>query len=763
MLAAAIATAAALLAVPAATSASTASDPCTPLAASNNFFRGTASTAAVVSAAEVFACYSSFSVNQATRTSQVDILKQYFALYPYLDIAKASTSPYFNSSVNLYSALDSLASDNTIDTEFGFYTAVAKLIASLNDAHLVYYSYCFLAGEFAQPFVIDANYSTAGSPPKVYIRAPFTSGSALLSSATSDYTSLVSAFTSFWRSHLPADVNTYTGYTIKTINGVDAVTFIQRFADEWAGVSHVPEARFNYFMPSTSWNSSGSSFSFSDGSIYLLRMVPSDLPMNLTYVLSSPVGETVTLSNIPWAAYVNALGSFTDRNSYYQTNCVDSSDARSTPSEPSALAVGLPTAQLGESLRIPKTSHFSFTLDGTEYALSSLHSSKLAAASKASVPSFDISLPVVSDAHGAFYMLDNTTGVWVLPTFEPVGNLQSSLNSMVTTMTSGLTSLQDYGASKLIIDASGNSGGIMCVGTLFLEYLMSNPYPVSYDMLLSDSMATLVKYADYSTNVSSNASLFSTSGLVAHTSARSGILANTESLTRGGSTSTYSDKFDYDCTAFSRYYANLPALKTGWSANAIFLVTDGYCGSTCAQFVRALRDDYGVTAFTYAGSSGTAFQPSAFEGGSVGSYAQVVAAAQAIQAGVPASLLAGATALPNASLPLPVTGTLPIWEAYSRSGAGGYAAPAEWVPEPAERWLAVADRSNRSAVWVAAAAAAGSPTNSGRGSATPTLSATATSTSAAAAAALLRQPGTGASLLASVAAAAALMLVALLL
>ncbi|KAJ1559458.1 hypothetical protein HK405_010562, partial [Cladochytrium tenue] len=596
MLAAAVATVAAVLAAPAATSASTASDPCTPLAASNNFFRGTSSTAAVVSAAEVFACYNSFSVDQATRTSQVDILKQYFALYPYLDIAKSSTSPYFNSSVDLYSALDSVASDGTIDTEFGFYTAVAKLIASLNDAHLVYYSYCFLAGEFAQPFVIDANYSTAGSPPNVYIRAPFASGSALLSSATSAHTSLASAFTSFWSSYLPADASTYTGYTIKTINGVDAVTFIQQFADEWAGVSHVPEARFNYFMPSSAWNSSGSSFSFSDGSIYLLRMVPSDLPMNLTYVLSSPAGETVTLSDIPWAAYVNALESFTDRNSYYQANCVDSSDARSTPSEPSALAVGLPTAQLGESLRIPKISHFSFTFDGTEDALSSLHSSKLAAASKASVPSFDISSPVVSDAHGAFYMLDNTTSVWALPTFEPVGNLQSSLDSMVSTMTSGLTSLQDYGASKLIIDLSGNSGGIMC-------YLMSNPYPLPYDIRLSDSMSTLLKYAEYSTTVSSNASLFSTSGLVAHTSASSGILANTESLTRGGSTSTYSDKFDYDCSAFSKYYASLPALTTGWSANTIFLVTDGYCGSTCAQFVRALRDDYSIAAFTYGGSS----------------------------------------------------------------------------------------------------------------------------------------------------------------
>ncbi|KAJ1539563.1 hypothetical protein HK405_012754, partial [Cladochytrium tenue] len=585
----AIAIAAVALSASAASTAA-ASDPCVALAASNDFMNARNSTAAVVTGAQ------------------------------------SSGSPYYSSNVDLFATLDTIAANDSITTEFDFHTQVEAAIASLNDAHSSYYPSCFLTSRLLQPFVIDAKYK-AGSAPTIYIRDTVISGSSLLGGITTTAVGqLKSLLTSTWKSAITADPATYVNYTIKSINSVDAVAYIQAAADYWVGASHSPETRFNFYMPTTKWNSTTSSFTFSDGTIYRRLSVPSTLDLLWTYELESPAGDAVTLSNIPWAGYVMENKNFTGNASYYQAFCTTAGSA-----SPQAAANG------------------AFGASGFTTAIR-------ANAAFAAITGFSLSAPLVSDSVSAFYILDDgVTGVWVLSAFEPTDLTNTGLSTMVGTITSGLKALESGGAELLIIDTTGNPGGFLCLGTFVVNYLMGAAWSIEYDARLSATMAALTQYASNPT-VAADAALFSALQVVPVQG--TSILDNTSTYTRGGSTSTYSGKFGLNCSAFDVYTASQPPLSHGWSANAILLVSDGHCGSTCAEFTRALRDAYGVRAAVTGGSSGAAFQPSAFEGGSVGSLAAIQT--QALQIYSFSSAPANATATwPINPLPLAASGSLP--------------------------------------------------------------------------------------------------------
>ncbi|KAJ1552240.1 hypothetical protein HK405_012103, partial [Cladochytrium tenue] len=710
-----------------------AADVCAAMAASNNYASGLSSTLAIVTGSDVLSCYNSFTIDSTTRQNQITYLKQYFNLYPYLDIAKSSSSPLFSSNVDLFATLDAIASNSSITTEYDFQTQVQAAITSLNDAHSSYYPSCFLSARLMQPFIIDAKFTT-GSAPTIYIRDSFVNGSNFLGgSTTSGATQFKAALNSAWSTATNGDPSTYAGYTVSKINGMDAVAYIQKVADYWSGISHSPETRFNYYMPSTQWSSSASAFNFVDGTLYRIVSIPYNMDWYWNYELTSPTGTTVTLSQVPWAGYVMATNTFADAATYYSNNCQSSSTTSGSASKLSAgnkLLSGSASAIFEENgLKFrtkPTTSHNGITLDA-DVALAT-HNKHLTAATlrldaeTKVAATFSLSNPLVGDGMSAFYMLDDgVTGIMVLGAFEPATTTDAAISAAIGTITSGLTALESAGASKLIIDLTENGGGVICIGAFLLNYLMNQPVTPLYDVRLSTEFASLMTYAD-SPAIKDTVSLISESGMLPI--GGGSIMDSTYTYTRGGVTATYSDKFYLNCTAFSAMSSSLPTLSKGWSPNAIFLLSDGFCGSTCAEFTRMMRDEYGVKTMVTGGSTGAVFQPSSFEGGSVGSFSDVTSEAQEVYTYSTVTTSEAAT-WPMNSLPLPVQGTLPLWESYSPQGTGGLDNPVEWMPEPAEILLDVSDTLDKAAVWAAAAKAAGSPTNSGKSAGTTQTSASA--------------------------------------
>ncbi|KAI9354348.1 hypothetical protein DFJ73DRAFT_775887 [Zopfochytrium polystomum] len=294
---------------------------------------------------------------------------------------------------------------------------------------------------------------------------------------------------------------------------------------------------------------------------------------------------------------------------------------------------------------------------------------KAAASSKSfGEAAFSISSPLVSDGTSAFYQLDADTGVWALTALKPESTTNAAITSMMATAAGGL--------KALIIDTTGNDGGLICAGVAMLQMLFPSATPLPFDVRLSKAMAAFVQYADSTPALRQQGTVFSTSDLVSQNSRSSNILSAVRAIARGGKTSSYSDRFDLSCAVFANPFApaSLPKLSKGWSPDAISLVSDGRCGSMCAEMTR---------------SSGAAFQPSSFEGGSVASFEKIAADAAAIvaSANTAAAAFAGVA--------------VPCGAAAVRDGE------LACLGIPAEALLPVEDITDRAAVWKAAAAAMG--------------------------------------------------------
>jgi hypothetical protein len=138
-------------------------------------------------------------------------------------------------------------------------------------------------------------------------------------------------------------------------------------------------------------------------------------------------------------------------------------------------------------------------------------------------------------------------------------------------------------------------------------------------------------------------------------------------------------------------------LNRGWAPANIAIVSNGFCGSTCGQFVRTMRDSLNIQSFTYGGPSGnTPLQPTSFEAGSVATFSDLSTVNLAKNSTSP---------LPSDSpgfLPLPVTGGVAIWQSFSpkdQNDKNLQHVPIEFIPKPAEKHLNGMATTDPVAIW----------------------------------------------------------------
>ncbi|KAI9366056.1 hypothetical protein DFJ73DRAFT_907589 [Zopfochytrium polystomum] len=709
-------------------------DPCAAMAAAQAWITGASSTVHILTGQEVIDCYSSFSIDAATRKAQVDVLKRSFELYPYADVAKSSASPYYASNVDIIALLDAAASNDALNTEFAFQNQIINNLNSLYDAHVAYSPSCFSVATLMQPFILGANH-TDGKPPTIYVKSSIVNAAFFTSASSAVATKLGNAISAYF-----GDVTQYIGLAVTSINGSPPVDFLQKIADS-QGFSKNPQSRFNRVVARPSYVQGA--HLIDAGSYVISSAITADMAKSVVYELAGPSGTLNVTA--PWGGFAIAATSFTGRDSYYQAFCASSGAA--TPATP-----GGTTAKVGSllpSIKSPVPNqhilkrpvdvtkivrNYNFHIDSVNSRIDTALSAKdLGIVSKA----IDLNTvkPLVSDEVSAFYMLDDTTGVWLWSSISPTTST-GTFESLLSTIPAGLTALEKAGATKLIIDTQGNGGGFMCISAATLQYLFNDGIKMlNYDMRLSASASAILKNADISAALSEASGRLSLVGDIPITSGAKSPLDNPQTITRGGVQGTYTDKFYLDCSDGAKGLAALPTLTKGWSTNAIFLLSDGTCGSACGMFTRAARDQFKVKSFVVGGSQGTVFQPTAFEGGNVINFTEIAVTTQQIVklASIDTTNL---PLMPTKLFPLPVDGQIPTWDSYSQYSTVGLGYPAEWVPENADALLSVTDPSDRVAIWLAAAAAAGNPTNSGKapsptGTSGPSATGTTTPKSAA--------------------------------
>ncbi|KAI8613920.1 hypothetical protein BC830DRAFT_427525 [Chytriomyces sp. MP71] len=369
----------------------------------------------------VEACFNSFpEIKAADKEAQISTLKKYFELYPYRLIAANSSAPSYTSNVDLFAQLDAIASDASVTTEFELHNAIKLQLNKLNDGHVTYAPQCFSNFVYMQPFNLLPVYTSNGE-----IAVVVDSWSI---SQTSRFWQPV--FKGFWGSLLQPNM---IAAQVTAINGDDPVDFLQSLADTQYGIAHAPETRFNYIFPSYAGiNVTNSKFSFTD------RFPESD---SITYTLKISTGSAVNVS-VPWAALLpneTAATGFSSASMYYKTFCTSASNNKKSSIDLDAFA-----AELQDN------SGMSLAKRGSALVRSQL----------------------LDDGSSAFYLLsDGITGVFALTKFHPpvtdtMDEAQATkvAKTWIKNIAMGLQALEKAGAKKLIIELTGNGGGLAMMG-----------------------------------------------------------------------------------------------------------------------------------------------------------------------------------------------------------------------------------------------------------------------------------------------------------
>ncbi|KAJ3104253.1 hypothetical protein HDU97_009421 [Phlyctochytrium planicorne] len=610
---------------------------------------------------KVHACYNSIPLTAEQKADHIASMKDIVDMYPFTDLAKDTSAPLFASKVDLVGELDKLAADNTIKTQFDLFTRITLLVASLNDGHFSYYPKCVNTFLFMQPWSFHATYTDGLPTIKILNINPMAKTYKIPE----------------WQ-----DVAKYVNYTVISIDNVEAVKYVQDYADQYSGVSRSPDTRFNYVLGIRGLDSTVDKITYIPGSMTNSGFLGFGANSNRTYTLTAPGSAEKVIVSIPWfAAPPNTK--FTSSADYARKFCVPEASS----SQP------LTASKFQTSSRTRKIGLIEKPLPSWDLILSYVGSNtpdpivlaniKIAqelrkfGGAPSTTAALDLSQPLVGDQFNKFYMLsDGVTGVFFFSTFAPTEANGDDLSESeeakwVATMIDGLRALDD--------------AGYVCVSKFLTKYLVSD-IPYSYNNLRLTKSTRALLTAEYYGEKNSQLIPINTTD----------ILKPTYKKTRGGVESEFTGFFASKCKNSDLIPNGLKPLSIGWNPEQILIMSDGFCGSACAIMTRSLRDGANVKTMVMGGASGKPFTPTSFEGGVIAKFAALTAAGQSLVE----------TQYPDLPKPfkLPTDGQIPVTEGYSPLGKFGLEYPAEWVPAPAELWIPAAHGEKLETIWNMAAA-----------------------------------------------------------
>ncbi|KAJ3300913.1 hypothetical protein HDU76_005969, partial [Blyttiomyces sp. JEL0837] len=515
------------------------------------------------------------------------------------------------------------------------------------DPHVAYSPNCFQQLRFVQPFQLAVNYpADSGEKPVVGIKSIV--GPADVSLADSLY--------QFWK-EAGIDVKSLAGFTVKMMDGKDPLSESIDINVPWAVI-----------------------------------------PAN------NVAAESVFRDTQSYYGYCAGTGHNMNRNSVSGISVMGSPVFKKVgPVVPGGVKAGINPAIAWTKVTPIKEEDLPKPFD-------SLMSSKVNAEGGAGGVGgeVDFSQPIHSDENGAFFMADTRTGVWVLSTFSPADQTEEGFATWLANVAVGLVKLESAGAQKLIIDVTNNGGGIVCAGFALVKFLFpKQDFELTrYDVRLSPELRDI--YTTNSGNADSG-SFFSIKDL---SSLQTGqfddnldlFLNGGTNFTRGGRTSTYSHRFvnKLQCVDYLRNITDpsvFRQLKNGWDPKDIAVVSNGYCGSTCANVVRLLRSQFKIKSFTYGGGATkpVPFQPTSFEGGIVADMSKL-------------RMDAARSKYQPQKFPYAASGTITFWESYFYFPQVDEdpVVPGEWVPYPSEFYLQGVNSMDARSVWNAVIAKMGS-------------------------------------------------------
>ncbi|KAK3835465.1 MAG: hypothetical protein J3R72DRAFT_494232 [Linnemannia gamsii] len=514
-------------------------------------------------------CYEMFEFDPLIRDQTVQSVRANLeSFYVFYDIAKSP--PYMENSdlkpVDLSASLIALG-NTTFRDDYSFHAALSAQISQLQDPHTTYKSMCYQQFLFIQPMSTYGVYEDGRNQVKV---------ATILNKLD------------------PRLTTSLVDCEVTHIDGQPAFDVVSKFAST-KSYSKDRGVRLNKAFSYLAHDRTGSAYDrYALGTFAQRTKVPSNATIEYKVDCSSKSSKSTTTPTtsketpplqttlvLSWSALDATMLPYDDTLSYRQQFCSQNS------------------IQTVKKFVLDSASADDFGVGKSEFHNGRKKSKELYRGSYAS-----------------FHLLsDGVTAVFRLGTESP--NKQENYKAgFYKNIDNGFAAMEAAGAKKLIIDLQNNSGGIICWGRYVLQTLFPSTVdsPYIYSLRASSLAQALAKATfTYDQDVTSPYE-----GLVDPTTGEE--VSDDSWMSPGDKLQGREGSFSKKVT--DRFCGAVDDIK-GAADEALFepedilILTNGYCGSTCAVLALQLHERYGVRTVAVGGHHGQSMAFTSFPGGAV--------------------------------------------------------------------------------------------------------------------------------------------------
>ncbi|KAF0514776.1 peptidase s41 family protein [Gigaspora margarita] len=371
------------------------------------------------------------------------------------------------------------------------------------------------------------------------------------------------------------------GCEVTHIDGYPALEAITDFAKNKIQESRDLGVRFNMALASLQFNNS--KYSINNGKFALRSTLPEaeyvtyDLKCSDTKVTKKLIRPwKITAHNHNYKNFYN----FTDSKSYYESICLMNNFVQSIPS---------------------------------------INVRLLNSSTENSRPA-DIKIPIIGEnityvGDFAMFLRIDELGVVVIPTFKS----KSNVSYLITEVAAKFDSFAKSGVKKIVFDFTNNGGGLVLLSQYFNKLISSHEKAAfPRDFKINNVTTFLINQADHLNHDQLDyfdpKESLSFATYVPFKNSEDFIGNNL--YTRGGITSRYSNRFNpvYDNSSLLTFVSNW---KFPWSNKDVVILTNGNCGSSCAQTAQFLAEQSNFTTISVGGFFNHSMSYSSFPGGNI--------------------------------------------------------------------------------------------------------------------------------------------------
>ncbi|KAG0277414.1 hypothetical protein BGZ96_002876 [Linnemannia gamsii] len=539
---------------------------------------------------DVANCYHAIPFNNdhaATTLSTIHTLFDQFYIFKDAAMDPNLRAPFSSPPTDIIKRLETIGRTK-YSSDYLFHDDIRRAINSLYDAHSAYSVECYSSHYFLN---------------NIFLYAPVI-----------DNVQTVRVY----RDLAKSPQRQYENCLVRTIDGVDALTYLRNWVDEKGSNSHDAGVRLNAALSFQYFDIETKTFQNADSPFSVRSSLPPT--ESIKYEIQCDQAETFTLTE-DWRVISLAKAKFHNVNTFVENVCMP----HGAP-EPAANSLHDEIKGLRLNMR-EEPAHYKRYLEYkgrvAAEAAAAAEAVKDAAPTPPPAPAPDqpeqqfAGADLIGAGEGtAFYHLKNQpdVGVLVYHTFNATPETEVEIISR------GLKAFHDLGVTKLVIDFQGNGGGYVQLAANTVQTFFPSDNLLDTN-LASDLRSTPAIQLLAAASFNKTLDIFDAAGYIDFNNQNQAytddsLFTQPVTYTRGGRTSEYSQT----TTATTAIAPTDPALATfAWTNNAanIRILTDGRCGSSCAIVAHFLTYVYKVQAYAIGGNNGKALSMYSFAGGTV--------------------------------------------------------------------------------------------------------------------------------------------------